>query len=158
MAKGRPRIPTAKLKSQGTYQECRRRGEPQIESGRPNPPTYLDKEAKAEWNRVIDTLDSSGIITKVDRGVIVTYCESWSTYITAYKGVLKKGHILVGENGSVKKNPQAGFLTDCRAAFIKCAQELGLTPSARSKVQRIEKEKEDGLESKYFGPRQVKIG
>ena len=157
MAKGRPRTPTAKLKSQGTFQGCRRRGEPQIDAGIPNPPTWLDKEARAEWKRVIKTLDTAGIMTKVDRGALVAYCESWSTYITAYRGVLKCGQLIMDSHGNVKKNPQAGFLTDSRAAYIKCSQEFGLTPQSRSKVQRIEKEeKDDGLEFKYFGAKKTR--
>jgi phage terminase small subunit len=42
----------------------------------PTPPTWLDREARAEWRRVTPELERLGLLSHIDRGMLTLYCDA----------------------------------------------------------------------------------
>lgn len=49
----------------------------------PEPPEWLDSEAEAEWRRVVPELDAQGLLSAVDRAILVSYVTAWSVFVRA---------------------------------------------------------------------------
>lgn len=102
-------------------------------------PKWLAPAAKLEWKRLASELAESGILTRRDRAALAAYCAAYATWaelqadINAFR---KRTGKLIYEtrSGAVRPIPQ---LAEARAAeeqMRKWAAELGLTPSARTRV------------------------
>lgn len=110
----------------------------------PNPPTWLSREAKAEWKRVAPGLTRLNLLKEEDRAAFTTYCETWATYVEALKDVRKNGFTV--ENTSTRKdgsesswttkNPAVGVMETAAAQLRSWCHEFGLTPSAEGRVSR----------------------
>lgn len=59
------------------------RNEPKPPPLSPEPPDWLDAEARAEWERVIPLLDEIGVLARLDRSSLAAYCSLWSKYVEA---------------------------------------------------------------------------
>ncbi|MFC8171198.1 phage terminase small subunit P27 family [Streptomyces sp. NPDC057325] len=98
----------------------------------PAAPSWLDKEAKAEWRRVVPELDALGVLARLDRATLSTYCAAWSKFVAAER--LLQGDDLVAErragNGPAK-NPAWQIWREAATTVAALARELFLTPSAR---------------------------
>ena len=85
-------------------------------SGRIGPcPDWFSADARLEWDRIVPELDRLGVLTSVDAAVVEGHCLTYGEIVATAKA---------GE--PVK----AALLAQMRAY----AGELGLTPSARSKL------------------------
>ncbi|MFF7365827.1 phage terminase small subunit P27 family [Streptomyces sp. NPDC008125] len=111
--------------------------------GAPSPPTWLDTEAKAEWRRVVPELDRLGVLAKVDRAALTTYCAAWSKFAAAEK--LLQQDDLVAErragNGPAK-HPGWQIWREAATTTAMLAKELFLTPAAR--LRSVKPEDDDG--------------
>lgn len=104
----------------------------QAKPGVPTAPTWMDTEAKAEWRRIVPDLDRLGVLAKVDRAALATYCSAWSKFVAAEK--LLQGDDLVAErragNGPAK-NPAWQIWREAATTAAMLAKELFITPNAR---------------------------
>jgi len=145
MAGRRPK-PTAVKKAQGTYRPDRAIGnEPTATTGT-TAPKFLDKIAKAEWLRVMRAAKQLGTITKLDRGILTVYCQEWSVFVRASKVCDEEGLIIVKDNGDLVRHPAFDVADKAAGRLRLAAQELGFTPSARSKVHGDQKPKQTDFE------------
>lgn len=100
-------------------------------SGIPKAPAYLNREAKAEWRRVAPILTvERKVLTEADLATLETYCVHYGALRMAERAVSAGG--LITADG--KRNPAYGVLKESSLLLIRCAGELGLTPSARSRA------------------------
>lgn len=134
--RGPKKTPTAKLRLVNSRKAEERRSEPKPERGIPTCPTFLDREAKAEWKRVTPKLDRMGLLAKIDRATLAAYCQTWSDYTTAVKSVKREGTVItvdMGKFGKKKmKNPRVMVLNEARSALYRYASIFGLSPSSRA--------------------------
>ncbi|MFR9807076.1 phage terminase small subunit P27 family [Pseudonocardia sp. RS010] len=114
--------------------------------GAPNPPDRLDREAKAEWRRVVRELDRLGLVAKVDRAVLSMYCDAWSRWTTLAKRLDAEGLVVEGYRGSLVKHPAWQLYRDAGAMVVQLAKEIGVTPAARQRLSVAEPEDDDGAE------------
>ena len=68
-----------------------------VVSGVPKMPTWLDREGKAEWRRIVPELARVGVVAFLDRAVLAAYCDVWSKLCKARRqldadGLLVEGH------------------------------------------------------------------
>ena len=83
--RGPPPKPTALKLLEGNPSKRPLRGEPlQPTPGRLACPTWLDREAKAEWRRIVRVMPP-GWLTPVDRSVLAMACVWWSEYVAAVR-------------------------------------------------------------------------
>lgn len=112
--------------------------------GAPNPPTWLDREAMAEWRRVVPDLDRMGVLAKLDRAVLAAYCAAWSKFVRAEK--ILNDEELVAErragNGPAK-HPAWQVWREAGTLVATLAKEIFSSPNARLRAIRPEGEGDD---------------
>jgi len=112
----------------------------------PAPPTWLSREAKAEWRRVVPELTRLDLLKDGDRAALAAYCETWATFVDATRAVRKGG--LTVRNESTRKdgttstwwttNPAVGIAAKAGQELRALAREFGLTPSSETALSREE--------------------
>ncbi len=100
----------------------------------PKAPTWLSREARAEWNRVVPELARLELLKSVDRAALTVYCETWATYVDAIREARRTGMSIESETGAIKRNPAIAASHEAAALLRGMAQEFGLTPSSESKL------------------------
>lgn len=99
-------------------------------TGIPKTPSYLAKEAKAEWRRVAPILiDERKVLTEADLSALENYVIAVATMRQAHKELHATGLLLGG-----KRNPLSTILLQAQQQQLRAAGELGLTPAARSRA------------------------
>lgn len=154
MTMGRPRKPTARKKLEGTYRKDRAvKAELTLPPGIPQAPTWLDAEARAEWDRVTPTLHETGVLSKLDGGRLADYCAAHSLAIVATKIYQAEGTVVDSPQGQ-KPHPAVTIAGAARSQAQRLASEFGLTPSGRSRVSVPPKpgESEADIDADLFGP------
>ncbi|GAB3988841.1 phage terminase small subunit P27 family [Nocardioides marmoraquaticus] len=104
----------------------------------PNPPTWISREAKAEWKRVAPGLQRLDLLKEEDRATLAAYCETWSTYVLATRDVTRRGltvqMIITTRDGTVTEkemaNPSVAIARNAGKELRAWAIHYGLTPSA----------------------------
>lgn len=101
-----------------------------------------DLVATAEWERLAPMLRKAKVLTDGDRGALIALCLEWSRYLYANARVVEQGMVIAAPSGYPVPNPYIGIgnraFTNCKAMMA----EIGLTPTARSRV--VAKSEEDG--------------
>lgn len=98
-------------------------------------PADLCPEAKAEWKRIVPDLDGKGLLAKVDRGVLVTYCDAVAKQKQARKLLDTEGLTHTGDKGVVTKHPAWMIYTQSGTLIAQLAKELFASPNARLRSQ-----------------------
>jgi P27 family predicted phage terminase small subunit len=124
----------------------------------PKPPTWMGREAKAEWRRVVPELTRLKLLKPITRGALTAYCEMWQTFVVATGEVHKHG--LVVANHSIRKdgsesiwytaNPAVQIQRNAQQALRLWCAEFGLTPAAEGRLQTPEDEP-NGEDENPFG-------
>lgn len=106
----------------------------------PKAPSYLSKEAKAEWRKVAPILvQERKVLTEADLPTLATYCAHVGMVQQAERAINRYG--LIMEDG--KRNPAYGVLKESSLLLVRCASVLGLTPSDRSRASMMEAADDD---------------
>lgn len=121
---GRPRKPTAVLKTQGTARKDRHAKRHDLELGGelPQPPDFLTEAANTEWIRVCTIGRYAKALSPADRGPLTVYCLLWSE---------------IQASATTGQEMQASRL----ALFSNLAGKFGMNPSDRTKIQMPEEPK-----------------
>lgn len=98
----------------------------------PAAPSWLPKEGKTEWRRVMPQLVAGGKIAKHELGTVEAYCLSVAQMRQAEAVVAEKGMTFESESGP-KRRPETTILKENLEASRRLAAELGLTPASRAK-------------------------
>jgi len=128
------------------------KNEPKPRRQRPTCPRWLSLEAKREWKRIVPELDRLGLLTVLDKAMLVCYCEAYAEYKDAKEKVATMGKVypIRDELGNIKYLQQNPYVSIANKAFqqIKAAcAEFGLSPSARGRIQIPGQQDEDEMES-----------
>ncbi len=90
----------------------------------PRPPTWLSKEAKAEWKRIMPELVDRRILTPADMGMVETYVTTIGNFRALEREMRASGLI----------DPKLLRLQNQAAQTARqIAAEIGLTPVSRSR-------------------------
>lgn len=100
----------------------------------PNPPTSLPREAAAEWRRVVGDLEGLGILARVDRAMLTTWCRTWARLVEAEKLLDDRGMIGSGSMGQDVKDPAWEIRGAAVSELVRLAGQLGLSPAARLRM------------------------
>lgn len=142
MGAGRKPQPAALLLLNG-------RGEGQDSAGRPvappppfkrlapSPPSWLDREAKAEWKRVAPALERLDLVKPEDRATLAAYCETWSRFVTATRTVHREGITATNpDSGRMSVHPAVRVAEAAATQLRQYAEQFGLTPAAERNVAK----------------------
>ena len=99
------------------------------------PEELTDEIARAEWDRLAPLLVASGHVTVVDRSTFIAYCQKyadWRRLETAANAAPLTTK--TPKSGYEVANPLRGMANRSFVLMMRAASELGITPSARSRV------------------------
>lgn len=117
--------------------------EPAPQLALPSVPPHLSDAAKVEWGRVCNEMYDLGIMTRLDRGVLAAYCQAYADWCLYSEQVEKFGSLAKGSKGQPIISPVVKLRNAARAEMVRFAAELGITPSARSRVSVVPPQKKD---------------
>jgi len=109
----------------------------------PNPPTWLGREAKAEWRRVVPELERLKMLSRVTRASLTAYCETWATFVTATGILHREGLMIVSATRGPIAHPAVAMQRAASAELRRWAIEYGLTPASEQKVRIDEPDSDD---------------
>jgi P27 family predicted phage terminase small subunit len=140
---GRNNKPTALKRLQGNPgKRALNNCEPQF-SGTPKCPSWLDKDAKAEWKRVATELEALNMLTRCDQSALAGYCKSYSTWkqaellvtqhgLVLTEPILSKAGEVVGQR--IKRNPATTIASDALKSLARYGSLFGFDPSSRARL------------------------
>lgn len=116
----------------------------------PKPPTWLTREAAAEWRRVVPGLQRLDLLKEEDRGTLVAYCETWATFVQATRD-LKAARSLTMLNpmGMRVARPEVAIARNAAKELRAFSNLFGLSPSAEMALGKVTDD--DGEEDNPFG-------
>lgn len=154
MPKGGPRI--------GAGRKPKHRTGVAFQAGLAAPPAWLPAVARSYYRHYGRQLEHAGVLTHADRDTLAAYAQTLAdlaelTRLMRAKGFQRTVETLQG----VKTNPIVTQHQQVISRARQLAQDLGLTPAARSRVQVVAPAKSDAAQAKrdaFFarGPRLVK--
>ncbi|MBB5045929.1 P27 family predicted phage terminase small subunit [Rhodopseudomonas rhenobacensis] len=95
-------------------------------------PSWMSKDAKAEWRRVFPVIRKRRILTVADLGSLENYCVALGTVREMERTLQAEGHVFSAESGP-KRHPAVAIQSDAMTRALRLASELGLTPVSRSR-------------------------
>lgn len=128
--------------------------EPKPRKGVPRRPTWLRGEARDHWDETVRQLQEMGVLTVADGDEVAAYCQMWARwrrtedYLDEYGDVIE----IHDEQGRVlynKQAPQVSIARNLLQLLHQHRQDLGLTPSARTRLQ-VEKPSVEAAEFERF--------
>lgn len=96
------------------------------------PPDFLDDDAIQEWYRVLPLINELPI-KDLDKGLLATYCQTYSNYKNATLKLQEEGMVVVTERGS-KLSPNYTIQRDSVNTMNAICPKLGLTVESRLKI------------------------
>lgn len=110
----------------------------------PRPPTWLSREAAAEWRRVVPGLQRLDLLKEEDRATLAAYCETWSVFVAATRTVTKEGLttevVTTRADGSQTRrtvtHPAVAIARNAGRELRGFAAQFGLTPSTEQALAR----------------------
>jgi P27 family predicted phage terminase small subunit len=110
----------------------------------PEAPDFLSAEARQEWDHKCEMLFKAGIVTLTDRAILAAYCQSYGRWRSAEEVLAAMARddqtgmagltVRNASTGKTIENPMISIANKAMADCVKAAGELGMTPSARSRI------------------------
>jgi P27 family predicted phage terminase small subunit len=125
------------------------KNEPKPKPQRPSCPSWLCKDAKKEWRRVVDELEAIGMLTKIDMASLSGYCQAYARWKQAEEFIDKHGTVYpVNQETNIifKQFPQVNVAKTYLQQMRLFCSEFGLTPSSRSRLNVDTKKEVDEFE------------
>ncbi|WP_420331898.1 phage terminase small subunit P27 family [Oceanicaulis alexandrii] len=107
-------------------------------------PSWLSKDAKAEWKRVYPVLAERGVLTDADMGALETYCATMGRVRQLEKLCAEVDPFVQSETSAPRPHPAFRMLDDAITQARQWAMQLGLTPASRAKAAREDADDDDG--------------
>ena len=124
--------------------------EPTPSRKRPKCPVWLRPEAKHKWRRLIEMLDSAGVLTEIDGGAMARYCASWARWREAEEFLDTNGSVYTvtrpDKTRIVRRFPQVGIVTQCMVELSSLEAKFGMSPADRTKIRKEPGDRVDEFE------------
>lgn len=116
----------------------------------PRAPDHLTADEKEVWDYTIELLKPLCVLEKIDVGVLDAYCCTyvrWRDVESQIQEMSQHGKIhgllIEGATGSMIANPLVTMSRHERAALVTYAQQLGMTPAARMRINIVKEKPKD---------------
>ncbi len=150
---GRPRKPSALKVLHGDFDkkpQRRNRREPVPAKQPPRCPAWITGEARKEWKRIVDELDSMGVASSVDRAALEQYCVAYEAWRQAIAIVRKEGRTFAARQGP-RVHPADVLARSYADLCHRILCQFGLTPSSRTRLAITHDGQTNSDEEEYFG-------
>ncbi|MGW5720787.1 phage terminase small subunit P27 family [Amycolatopsis sp. NPDC003865] len=145
---GRAPKPTALKLIEGSRKDRINQREPIPRGLPPAPPPELAADVLEIWTYTVRELDAMGVLFAADRDSLVCYCEAVVAHRKASALLARSSVLVKGLHGTLVRNPALQIQRDSAATVRAFAQEFGLTPSARTRIEN--KDAPGGAEDNPF--------
>ena len=108
----------------------------------PTPPSWLGREAKAEWRRVVPEMERLRLLSRLTRASLTAYCETWEVFTVATRILHEEGLVYEAKQGLIP-HPAVNIQRQAGAELRRWAAEYGLTPATEQRVRAGELETDD---------------
>lgn len=102
------------------------------------PPSWLNKEARKQFKRVVDEFKSNDLLKNVDVHSIALFCDAYADYIECSRLIQEEGLMVEYTNKAAETNKVPHpLLTKKKQLFEqmqKFMSEFGLSPIARARL------------------------
>lgn len=134
---GRKRKPTALRAAMGNPgHRPLPTNEPTPTPGVPDAPASLRREEREVWDRVVPELKRMGVLSKMHREIIASYCRAEALECRAAAALRKEGEVIKAPFGP-KKNPWMDILDKAEKRKRAIAVEFGMTPSSQARATKV---------------------
>lgn len=117
--------------------------EPESVMQLPPPPHTLSGDlAQRKWREKAEQLIASKVLKVTDLDALESYCIAYEIMCVAKAEFDIEGPTVPGASGAPVKNPAANVLKDAQTEIRQMGTLLGLNPSARTRINIGDKEKE----------------
>lgn len=133
----KPRATSLKLLQGETKKDRLNENEPKFDPTMPECPAYLkpDRIAMREWGRKSDALHRAGVLTEVDDAILADYCDAFAEKARLVRALRKF------KPGTIEYKRISGSLQQVTLQKNRAMCELGITPSARTRIKALPKPK-----------------
>lgn len=108
----------------------------------PGAPTWMSREAKAEWRRVVPELERLKLVKQAMRGGLAAYCVTWARFVQAQRTLDDKGLTYEAAQGWIPR-PEVAIVKACTQELRQWASEFGLTPTSEGRLSVPDEPPED---------------
>lgn len=99
------------------------------------PPKELSTKAEKElYTFLVNEMKASNILTNLDVQILVQTVDAIMNMREAKKAIRKFGQVTQKQDGTLCKNPACTIYKEYSQIYYQCSMQLGLSPSARSKL------------------------
>lgn len=157
MSKGRKPKPThLKLVTGNPGKRALPQNEPKPTRERPNKPADMNGTASKIWDIVAEECFAMGVLTTADGPALRMLCEAWARFFEARRQINQFGSMTYETEGvagmQIKLHPAVGIQERAERTIRSWFSEFGLTPAARSRVEKaLDDGEEDEIESFFAG-------
>ena len=103
---------------------------------RPPCPEWLSGVAKEHFEFLVDELEKSGLVAKIDMGALAIMAEHWRGLVEAKKQIiLDGGELQETPNGYMQLSPASVLFARHSADYEKLAKQFGVTVRARQSIK-----------------------
>lgn len=95
--------------------------------------------ASAAWDETVDVLKDSGILSRTDTHLLITYVTCYAEWTKAYLHVAEYGH----KDDHGKTSPESMTYHKLSDRHPKLMAELGLSPSSRARLSTASPDKKE---------------
>jgi P27 family predicted phage terminase small subunit len=134
-ARGRAPKPTALRLLHGDRADRINQHEPVPVAEPPECPEQASAEVLEIWDYTVEHLEAMGLAKACDRDALYCYCEAVVNHRKASAALAQSTILVEGVLGGLVRNPALAVQRDSARLVRYFAQEFGLTPSARSRVE-----------------------
>lgn len=130
---------------EGTYRKGRApKNEPKPKVEIPSCPSWLHREAKREWRRIVKELEVLGLISQIDRAPLAAYCEAYAEWWEADRTIKDEGRYVtfITKTGSeyTQPHPAVAIKNNAIDRLRRFALQFGMTPAARARVEAVQRD------------------
>ncbi len=106
----------------------------------PKPPSWLEKDAKACWKKILPRLKEMRVLRQIDENALARYCSTWVRWRRARMFLDKHGetYMLKDEKGNPKcvmPFPEVAVANKLATTLLRLEQEFGMTPASRPNLE-----------------------
>ena len=138
--RGPNRTPTDVLRLRGSRKAQRRMNEPRPPVKIPKPPSWLEKDAKSCWKKILPRLKEMRVLRQIDENALARYCTTWVRWRRACAFLEKRGetYMLKDDKGNPKRVmpfPEVAIANKLGTELLRLEQQFGMTPASRPNLE-----------------------
>jgi P27 family predicted phage terminase small subunit len=117
----------------------------------PKCPTWVCKEGKKEWKKMIPILHRLGLLTEIDTSAFQAYCHCYGKWVEGEKIIAAQGSIGITDKGYQYQKPQFGITQKYLKMMSHYLAKFGMSPADRAGLEiEVDHDKEIDKIKKYL--------